>query len=390
MKAFKIYLLHGFLQNFTQTAFYIFGSLLLYVKTGSVLIVLIYGLIQSVVAVLIKSWLIEKYLKLVQRVGFIPTIGGSLLLNGISLIALFYLKIHGPLSLILLFSIGLVYSAGNASYWMLSNSLMFNYVGSSKSPGQYSAHYSTMTIISTGLAGFAGLFLNFQNNFLLLFILSGIMLVASIIPLHYITPPPIQVVSSRECIKKLSRGAFWANCNPDHQITTTAIPLIILFLFGSLSESIWINVTVALLTIICVYAVGKSKDRDNNRLLWFGAIALFLSFIFYGFIKTPTQFIILGVIFGIAGGIVGTAREARLGREVANTTKPIETTVAVEFVRSLGELIGSVILVGTFLLFGKLWQPILIIGCLAVLPKIIYALKNIDGMNTALQQAHKP
>jgi len=71
MKQYKTYLLHAVLLGFTELSFYIFGSLLFYLKTGSVINTLFFGLSLKVTALIIKSVLVRPFLKMVKAVGVI-------------------------------------------------------------------------------------------------------------------------------------------------------------------------------------------------------------------------------------------------------------------------------------------------------------------------------
>lgn len=380
MREYKHYLLHAFLQNFTETGFFIFGSLLIYSKTRSLLLLLLFGMVKKSTDLLLKSLLVKQFLKFVQATSAIFVMKLSLFLWGVSLISLFLLDVHGGFSLVMLFVIAALYAVSNSSYWILSNAFMFEYVGGSALPGRYSSYLFMTITLSSLLAGLSGLLLNLNDNFVILFVLMGGMLLLSMFPLHYLKPLPVKVVSFKECLKKISPAAFWANVNPEHDLITTAVPLTILFIFGSLSKSATISALATLITIIFVYLVGRNKDSNSNRLVWMGVIALVSTLVLYGFIKTPAQFLILGVIWGISKTVVNTSREARLGREVFNSSEPIQATVVVEFARSFGGFISHSVLILTLAFAGSLWQPILMLGAVFVLPQVLYALKNIDSV----------
>ena len=122
------------------------------------------------------------------------------------------------------------------------------------------------------------------------------------------------------------------------------------------------------------------KDLKDNRVLWLGIILALISLSAYGFIKTPLEFIIFGILIGLSENIIDTAREAGLGREVSNSSQPIEATVAVEFARSLGGVIAYIVLILTYLVFHSIWQPVMVLGALFIIPKAAYALKNIKAI----------
>ncbi len=389
MKEYKFYLLHAFLQNFTQLAFFIFGSLLIYEKTHSIELTLLYSFLGQVSSVLIKSVFVGRYLRLVQRVGIVRVVAGTMLFGGICLTGLFFLNINGNSGIILLLLLGMVYGGINSCYWMLSNAFYFNYSGGSQTPGKFTSYNFIITLLAGTTVSLAALVLHLDHNFLLLFLLMGVFLLASIVPLKFLTPLPLQPVSFRKCLKTISKQAFWANVNSEHSFTTTAVPLIILFLFGSLGKSINISVIVALATMLLVYAAGKNKDKNSNVILWPSLFVVIILSIVYGFIQSPEAFVIVGIIYGLAYNMVDASRDACLSREVSNSQNPIQATVAVEFARSLGGLIGEGVLLSTYLIFHSLWQPVLALGVLFIIPKAFYALKNIAEMKPVLQKNYE-
>lgn len=379
MKQYKIYLLHAVLLGFTEMSFYIFGSLLFYLKTGSVINTLFFGLTLKAVALVIKSVLVKPFLKMVKSLGVIQVMVVSIFIWGAAAISLFLIKVTGLDSLFLFFMAGAVYAAAHSCYWMLSNAFGFKFIGQSKIPGQYSSYWQIATILAGASASLAGLFLHLDHNFLLLLFLMGCMLVASAIPLKYVMAPEVKVVSFNDCARVISVHGFWANINPEHDMTTVAVPLIILFTFGSLSKSIWISVTVALITMLFAYLVGHAKDRRSNKLPALGGITLALGMVAYGFIKSPLAFVVVGVLVGVGTSMVDTAREACAGRELTNNQDAIAGTIAIEFARSFGGFVGELTLIVSYIIVGSLWQPILILGAFSVLPKVFYAIKNIQA-----------
>jgi len=54
MKEYKFYLVHAAIQYFTEISFISFGSLLIYLKTGSILNTLIFGAMLKLTAMAVK------------------------------------------------------------------------------------------------------------------------------------------------------------------------------------------------------------------------------------------------------------------------------------------------------------------------------------------------
>lgn len=379
MKEYKFYLIHVTFQNFTEVAFISFSSLLVYLKTGSVLETLIFGMMLKLVAMTVKSLFVRPYLGFVKRIGVIRIMTASLVLWGASLVGLFLIQPHGQLGIAAFFLAGIVYSVAHSGYWILSNALGFSYVGSSKTPGTYSSYWQIATIFPGVIAALAGLFLNAGNNFLTMFLLMGLLLIVSIVPLRFVTAPEIKAVSFRACIKHVSSLGFWSNVNPEYTIMNVAIPLITLFLFGSLSKSIFISAVVIIVTIVLVYLMGEMKDRKDNRLAGLSGLVMLGGLVYYGVAHSQLGFIVAGIIVGVTMSMVDTSREAGVGRELTNNQDPIAGAVAVEFARSLGGFLGYLILIIAYLITGSLWQPILIFGAVMTLPKVFYAIRNIQS-----------
>lgn len=378
MKEYKFYLTHAAIQYFTEISFISFGSLLIYLKTGSILNTLIFGAIMKLTAMVVKSFFVKPYLSFVKNTGVIKVMIGCLFLWGASLVGLFLIHADNNSSVTILYLIGVVYSLAHSGYWMLSNTFGFSYVGLSKTPGRYSSYWQIATIFPGIIAALAGLFLNIGNNFLGLLLLMGILLIVSIIPLGFLKAPEVRVVSFKDCVRKISTNGFWANVNPEYTMINVAVPLIILFSFGSLSKSIWVSVIVTIVTVIFVYFIGKSKDHKDNRLVGLSSVALIGGLIYYGLADSPMGFVVAGVVVGISMSMVDTSREACAGRELTNNHDPMAGTVAIEFARSFGGFLGELILIFTYLITGSLWQPILIFGAITILPKVFYAIKNIQ------------
>jgi len=134
MKQYKTYLLHAVLLGFTEMSFYIFGSLLFYLKTGSVISTLFFGLTLKAVALVIKSVLVRPFLKMVKRLGVIRVMVISVFIWGTAAVSLFLINVHSPDSLFLFFLAGVVYATAHSCYWMLSNAFGFQFIGSSNIP----------------------------------------------------------------------------------------------------------------------------------------------------------------------------------------------------------------------------------------------------------------
>ncbi len=307
----------------------------------------------------------------------------TMLLGAASLIGVFFIH-TGSFALVMLMSLGVLYSVANSCYWILSNAVYLSYAGKSDTPGKLTAYNFIATLLAATTVSLVAFFLHLDHNFLLLFILMGMFLLVSILPLRFLSPPVVEPVSFRECLKGISGLGFWANVNPEQTIVTLGIPLITLSLFGSLGTSINISVIVAIVTMVLIYGAGTSKDKNSNKILWPALIVACTSAIAYAFIKTQEAFIVVGIVYSTSYSIVDAVREARLSREVSNGINAVQTTVAIEFARSIASLIGGTVLMTGYLIFHTIWQPLLILGVVFIILRAFYALKNIAEIKNIL------
>lgn len=136
---YRKYLVHSFLQNFTQTLFYAFGALLMYDKTQSVLVVIVYGLVAKLSAVIIKTMAVRPLFRAINKIGIVSVMGAGLLLMAFSLVGIFYLNLGSTLSFLLLFCFSAAHSLGVTLYWTPSTAPLLTSVGSTSTPGKYNA-----------------------------------------------------------------------------------------------------------------------------------------------------------------------------------------------------------------------------------------------------------
>lgn len=174
----------------------------------------------------------------------------------------------------------------------------------------------------------------------------------SILHLVGIKLSKIKIRSFYKSLKKVSWSAFIANVNPEHELKATALPLIILVLFSSIGTSITISAIVAIITVFIGINAGICKDKNKKGVIIFALIINMLVWIGYGFASTKTEFILLGILLGTSGLVLNVGREARLSREISNTKAIIESSIVIEFARSLGTAISILVILLTYLVFG--------------------------------------
>lgn len=376
---YKKYLAHEFLYKFNQTLFFTFGALLLYTKTQSILAVLIFGLITKITAILIRSIGFKFSLNILNRFGLMKVMSIGVFIEALAYSTIYFIDPLLTNFYLILFSLAVFKQIGHSFYINISNSILHKAVGNSHTPGRFASGVSIVKLLSGILSALTGYILNIQGNFLFLFLIGSIAILASIIPLYGLKFKKIKIKSFKECLKKISIPAFIANVNPEHELKVTALPIIIMLLYSSIDVSIWISAVVAISTIAIAYIAGIYKDGRKN---WFTLTALIINVIVwlrYGFVSSQIEFIVLGAILGLSGIVLTIGREAKLSREIVNTGTPIESSIIIEFARGIGMAISFLILIPAFLITGTIPQKLLTLGALFILTKGIYALKDVDG-----------
>ncbi len=386
LNIFRRYTFHVFLRHLSLTLFFSFGALLIYERTHSIFWVLMFGLIANMAGLFIRSFGIAILWKAFMRFGAQVFMAGGLVLLSLSLFGLFYLDPAFPFFVPALVLIAIAHDFGAGLYWIPSNALLWKTVGSLSLPGRYSAIISIVKTTAVVLGAILGLFFNVHAIFLLLFPLAGCILLASIIPLRGIPVVPETGLSLRRALNSISPAAFLGNMELHVPIRLTVLPLIVFLISSSLSTSIGVVGIAAIGQAVFAYLTGKYKDRNDPFLNTFAIIGLVLIWIIYAFVSVPAWFIVLGIIAGILDDIVSTGREARLSRDVANTGRAVEATIAIEIARQIGPALIFAFLLLVYSVTGTLPQSLLVLGGILLLPVGIYAIGGIQKLRI---QSHK-
>jgi len=373
------YLIHTFLHKFTEKLFFVFGSLLLYTKTESLLYVLLFFLTAKATSIFIRSVGLPLFFGLIKRFSMYVVLNIAVVFMAISFISLFYIPTSSTSFIYIFLGVAILKSVSNSIYVIISNTIMFNEIGLSNLPGKYTALVSIVQTSGGILSVLLGIFLNLRGDFLFLFIIAGVMLFGSVLPLRGMKLPTLHTTSFKKCFCKLSSPAILANINPSHTLQVVGLPLIIMLVFTSINTSIWISAIAAIATMIISYVTGSFKDGRKKYLNKFALVLFFIVWIWYGFANSEIQFIFLGIVGGLAATIIRVGRNARLSREITNTKQPLESTIAIEFSRGIGGFLGVLTLFIAYSITNTLPQMILVLGALFMLPKAIYAIGNIDG-----------
>jgi hypothetical protein len=360
------------LSTFTQNLFFTFGALLIFSKTHTIIGVLVYNLVGDITSVAVKGLGFGMLGRSMRRLGFIPVMIAGLFLNIGAYAAIFSLTNHTPYFYPLLLLAAIIGNIGSATYNVCGTTLMLRVIGSSSAPGLSAAQIDSLKIFSGLLAVGAAVIFNHYGLFNLSFLAGALMLLLSVIPLYRIPAPSLPEISFRETIKKIPRPMLWANFNPDHEISVTALPLVILLLSASLRLSININAIIAVFSIVLAYLAGTLKDRNRTWLVWVALAVGVASWSAYAFVTTPLGFIVPGVLVWISMGILTLYREARMGPFMEQTKNFLGATFAIEFMRSLGGLAATVLIVLAYLIFRTLPKEFLAISWVFLIPLALY------------------
>lgn len=383
LNLFKRYAVHTFLQGFAQSLLVTFGVLFIYAKTGSIGVALAAAFFEIAGDLIIRSPLVEWWWNkwLGRRLVWAMVVGT--VITAIAALGIFIVDTSQPFAVPLMLILSAVSSFGTSIYWAPSNAVYYRLIGVSNLPGRYTSIIHILHIGSAMLAAVISLILNVQDNFLLLLPFVALMALLSLIPLVGVKLSQEEPVKWWRGMKSLSVRVFWANFNGEHRLRSAGIPLILVLLYGSLSQSAAIAAATLLFAAILGYFAGKLKDNSNASLFLIALIGLIFIWVAYAVVKAPIMFIILGTLEYIFSTILSIGRDARLSREIANRGHFMESSIAVETVRALGAMAGLIILIIAYWTTATLPQLILITGAVFVIPKGLYALGVLDQLHSS-------
>lgn len=365
------YLAHAALHKFSEQLFFAFSALLIYAKTGSLLGTLLFFLVGNVASLLMKSIGFGPSVALFRRWGLMPSMTFGLVLKVLTLAGIFYLPPGYEYFYLVLFLMHAMENAGNVLYVTGANAIMLEVIGASDHPSRSSAQVITFHIASGLLAVLAGVWFNAQGSFLHLLLLGGLALLGSTIPLRGMPMPDLPRLSFGKNLRTVSLSLFLANINPNYQIRALGLPLVVLTVLESFDTSVGVIAGVALVSMAAAYAAGRIEDRGGAWLIWSSLALGIVAWVAYGFVRSPLGFLVASVLASLATEAITIGREARMSSELRHEL--LGGTMAFEFARSIGMLLGTIILVGAYLFVGHLPQVLLAIGGLFLIPKAFYA-----------------
>ena len=311
----------------------------------------------------------------VQRFMFI-----GLLFLSISFFGLFYIDssfIYFQIAFIIL---AIAHDFGAGMYWIFSNSILFKAIGTMKCPGRNASFIYMLYTGASILSAIIGVVFDRKEIFSFLFLLSGILLLLSMVPLRNIDFKLNKKISLKRALRNISSNALIGNLDLETPIKSTALPLILLLFFSSISESIFVISVSQIIAAIFAYLTGFSKDKKSPYMSYFGFILSICVWFLYGVASAAIFFIALAILESVSSTILSVDRTARLSRDVVNTGKTIETAIVIEIFRQIGPAISFTLLLGIYQLTNTLDQFVLIAGSFLILPKALYAMGGIERL----------
>jgi MFS family permease len=379
---FKRYAYHTFLQWFSHSLLVAFGGLFIYAKTGSIGLALAVELASIVGDLTVRSPLVNWWWNILLKRRQVLSMTVGIIIAAVSFLGIFFTNPDYTWSTALFMIFSYFSSVGMSMYWIPSSALYVKSVGQSDTPGLHTSIITIVRVFAALLASVTGLILNAQDNFLLLLPIFSVVVLVSLIPLMRLNLQPEAPVSWRRAVGRISTECFWANFNSDFQLKMSGLPLILVLLYGSFSESVAIGGMTLFLAAILGYFAGKLKDTDNNYLFILSFVGLVFVWIAYSVMKAPIGFVIVGGLEYMLSAIVSIGRDARVSREIVNDGHSIEGAIAVEFARGIGITTGLLILIFAYWLTGTLPQAVLLAGALFVIPRGLYAIGVLDKLKT--------
>ena len=380
-----------FFTSLSLGLYFVFGSLLIYDKSHSITVTLLFNLVNYAGLILLDSICLPITQKIINVLGPKKCMTAGLLVLSFSYIFLFAISPLTSHFIFWLLAIALLNSIGSNFYWLFSNTTYYLLIGNSLRPASFSALLSTNSTLAGIAAVIIGLLFNYQKNIDGIFLSQGVILAAAIISLLLMNlPRPVYKIKFPDYLKKLSFFEHLAAMELNHELATTALPLVILLSFQSISKSFVINGIVAAGTIFIINIAGYLKDKNSNALIYVSSIISMVGWLLYAFIHTAASFIVIGILVGFGYQIVSTIFDGRLGRQFSNSGRGLEMQLSFNFSQILGRIIIILMLLFIYLLTHNISQMILISGAVFLLPKIIYDLRSIDSPKGAESLDKKP
>jgi MFS family permease len=308
----------------------------------------------------------------------------GLIVLSASYMLLFFIPNNVELLNWIIFFAAILNGVGSNLYYMPAGTVRLRLIGKSKRPGFVSALYSANGILSGILAVVLALVFNFKKEIDLLFLFAGMSLIVSCCFLYFVRVKKVKYeIGLKEYLQKLSFFEHLACAETTHELRTVALPLVVLFSFGSIDKSIWISGVVAIGTILMINATGKLKDKNNNFLLHVAIVGAFLGWASYLFVGSEIGFIVAGIVTGMTYKMINSNFEARMGRCVANSECGLDVKLAFNFSQIMGRVFIVIFLIILYFCSGDFGKNVLFLGFALLIPKIIYTLRRIDELKKA-------
>ena len=367
------YLLHAGLRNFGFYFVYGFGALLFYDITKSIPLVLLFGITYYGAGVVSRSLCVPTLLSLKRSVGVVGVMGIGLLIFSFMNVLIFLVS-QGMFSTnMALFPILIVSGLSTGMYWLFSNIIKLANIGLSDHPGVYSAHLVVTRIIAAILATVIGIILSFEDHFTILFLISSVLLLFSLIPLARMTDLEHKdSFSFNRIFSHISPIALFSNFRLNPVVMTYGVPLFLLLNNMSLPESVLITGASYVVAAVFSHAIGHVIDHQHRSLVTISGLMIVVGYILFILVSSPMLFVLSLSIIGVATKSLRVATDTRLGKEMVKSKNNLEFMSGIEVMRNVGSAVAIAVFLIIFLAFQTLPQIIFILGAVFVIPDLLY------------------
>lgn len=378
----KRYLVHSFLVKVGLSITDLYGGFVLYEITHSIVAVLGIFSIAYVAGFLARLYGLVFLLPIQRRFGGIWIIAFSLAgIMAVDLL-LFVFKSSLTSNFAVLSVLMSFWMAISGAYYLFANTIKFSAIGSHALPGSYSSYLEIGRALSTIAVSCLALWLNANNNLLLILVCAAVPLALSLIPLRGIPfltdKTSYQTFSVSRMWSRLSKRAQVANFSYDavNEFVNPIVPLYLILIYaGSTSVPVSITGTALIASTFLLYAGGILKDRENPVFIGVASILLILAFLLVPFVAHTYLIGLLLLLIGMCRGLIGTGFDAEIGQEVSESGNPLEAIAVLETMRSLGGVMVAVTLV-IYLVAGTFPLVLFALGSLVVVPYALYAIRG--------------
>jgi len=376
-----IYLAHKFFSNFTLNLFFIFWALLIYEKTGSMLLTLLFYLLHYLSILATISVLLNIFVYVLNKYKIKITMIIWLLLVSLSYILLFTVPSNAYLYEWILFFIAFIMAVWSSFYYIPFNTINFTLIWNSNKPWIWASFLSSNSIFAWIIASFLAISMNITNNIKLLLLFAWVSLLISCILLYFISIPHNKLdIKFSSFIRLIPFKDSFAFMELSHEMKNIWLPIVAFYLFWSLWTSIEVSSFIALWTIITIFFAGHLKDKNNNLFLIISSIIGLLCRFSFWLVSDKISFVVLGIIIWLTYKVINTNFEANFWRKLSNSSTKLEFSLANDFSKISWRVIVILVLLWLYFLTNSVSQYVLVLWWLFLIPKIILSMRKIDNL----------